>query len=146
MQLTHVTLLVEQLDRSVAFYAALGMQLIVYAPPRYARFIVPGNQATLSFEVHPDAAHGVGRAQIFLECEDVDATCRWLSASGISLRREAADMPYLWREAWLADPDGHDVRLFSAGPNRLAPPWTLAPETADAIVSRLMARHYPTMD
>ena len=34
-------------------------------------------------------------------------------------------MPYLWREARLRDPDGHDVRLYFAGENRLNPPWRM---------------------
>jgi hypothetical protein len=36
-------------------------------------------------------------------------------------------MDYLWREARLADPDGHELRLYRAGPNRLNPPWKLRP-------------------
>jgi hypothetical protein len=34
-------------------------------------------------------------------------------------------MPYLWREAFLRDPDGNVIVLFSAGENRLNPPWRL---------------------
>jgi hypothetical protein len=36
-------------------------------------------------------------------------------------------MDYLWREARLSDPDGHELRLYRAGRNRLDPPWKVAP-------------------
>ena len=34
-------------------------------------------------------------------------------------------MSYLWREARLREPDGHDVRLYQATENRLNPPWRM---------------------
>lgn len=34
-------------------------------------------------------------------------------------------MHYLWREARLRDRDGHELRLYFAGENRLNPPWRL---------------------
>ena len=37
------------------------------------------------------------------------------------------DMSWLWREARLADPDGHRLCLFHAGENRKHPPWRLPP-------------------
>jgi hypothetical protein len=36
-----------------------------------------------------------------------------------------ADQRWLWREARLRDPDGHELCLFHAGDNRLNPPWRL---------------------
>ncbi len=40
-------------------------------------------------------------------------------------------MPYLWREAHLRDPDGHELRFYSEPADyRLNPPWKLQrPET-----------------
>jgi hypothetical protein len=35
------------------------------------------------------------------------------------------DQSWLWREARLRDPDGHVICLFSAGENRINPPWKL---------------------
>jgi hypothetical protein len=34
-------------------------------------------------------------------------------------------MHYLWREARLRDPDGHDIRLYVSNGHRLNPPWRL---------------------
>ncbi len=36
-----------------------------------------------------------------------------------------ADMPWLWREARLRDPDGHRLCLLRARENRKHPPWRL---------------------
>jgi hypothetical protein len=35
------------------------------------------------------------------------------------------DRPWLWREAYLADPDGNPIMLFRSDGNRLDPPWRL---------------------
>lgn len=121
MNLTHVTLIVSDFERSKAFYLALGLVPIVDSPPRYARFGFAGGDATLSIEVtgEPPAP---SRAHIYLEC-DVDAEAARAKAAGLALKLEPTDMHYLWREAHLVDPDGHEVRLFAPGKNRLDPPW-----------------------
>ena len=126
MRLNHITIIVTDFERSKAFYKQLGFQQIVDSPPRYARFIVPGNEATFSIEVTPDAREmGPEQAQIFLECDDLDARCAALKNAGIAFAQDPIDMLYGWREARLRDPDGHDIRLYFAGENRLNPPWRI---------------------
>lgn len=126
MRFNHVTIIVSDFERAKAFYAKLGLQQIVDAPPRYARFVVPGNEATFSIEVTdgkaPTDAYG---AQLFFECDDLDERCAALAAAGLVFEQEPTDMSYLWREARLRDPDGHDIRLYTAGENRLNPPWRM---------------------
>ena len=122
MRFNHITLIVSDFERSKAFYATLGLVQIVDAPPRYARFQFPDGDATLSIEVtgeHPARS----TAQLFFECDDVDATVTALKSKGLSFEQDPTDMDYLWREARLRDPDGHDLRLYNAGDNRLNPPW-----------------------
>lgn len=127
MKLNHVTIIVAELDRSIDFYTRLGLQPIVHAPPRYARFVLPGNEATFSIEVTPDARPmGPEQAQIFFECDDLDERCAALEQAGLVFVQPPTDMPYLWREARLRDPDGHDIRLYRAGRNRLYPPWRIS--------------------
>jgi catechol 2,3-dioxygenase-like lactoylglutathione lyase family enzyme len=129
MRLNHITIVITELERSIEFYSTLGLKLIVKSPPRYARFIVPGNEATFSVEVTPDARPmGPEQAQIFFECDDLDERCAALERAGLRFAQPPTDMRYLWREARLLDPDGHDIRLYYAGENRLHPPWRL-PET-----------------
>jgi catechol 2,3-dioxygenase-like lactoylglutathione lyase family enzyme len=120
MRLNHVTLIVTDFERSTAFYRTLGLVPIVHEAPRYARFQCPDSDETLSIEVtgEPPAP---ARAQLYFECLDLDRTVEHLKAHGFVFEQEPADMS--WREARLRDPDGHDVRLYFAGDNRLNPPW-----------------------
>jgi catechol 2,3-dioxygenase-like lactoylglutathione lyase family enzyme len=128
VRFNHVTLDVADLERSKTFYTALGLIQIVDAPPRYARFRLPEGDATLSVEVMGDrAGRPPDRAQIFFECEDLDARVAALKHRGFAFEQEPTDMSYLWREAHLRDPDGHRLRLYRAGRNRLDPPWKLPP-------------------
>lgn len=122
MKLNHVTLIVSDFERSTAFYRTLGFVPIVHAPPRYARFQCPDSDATLSVEMtgEPPAPP---RAQLFFECADLDRTVVQLKQKGIDFTQDPTDMDYLWREARLKDPDGHDIRLYFAGDYRLNPPW-----------------------
>jgi len=124
MRFNHITLIVSDFERSRAFYATLGLIQIVDAPPRYARFQFPDGEATLSIEVtgeHP----ATSTAQLYFECADVDASVAALKSKGLSFEQDPTDMSYLWREARLRDPDGHDLRLYNAGDNRLNPPWKI---------------------
>ena len=130
MRFNHVTLVVTDLERSKAFYSALGLIQIVDTPPRYARFRVPDGDATVSIEVDPDALGKPGAAQLFFECADIDARVTDLKSKGLTFEQEPTDMFYLWREARLRDPDGHDIRLYreNAADVRLNPPWKI-PDT-----------------
>ncbi len=125
MKLNQVTITVADFERSKAFFAALGLKLIVDSPPRYARFIVPGNDATFSIEAAPDLAPGADRTHVYFECDDLDARCAALAAGGFNFVEKPADKPWLWREAKLLDPDGREIILYFAGENRLNPPWRI---------------------
>jgi catechol 2,3-dioxygenase-like lactoylglutathione lyase family enzyme len=122
MRLNQVTLIVADFERSTAFYKSLGLVPVVHEPPRYARFRCPDSDETLSIEVtgEPPAP---ARVQLFLECADLDDTVARLKAQGVQFDQDPTDMPYLWREARVRDPDGHDIRLYFAEDNRLNPPW-----------------------
>jgi len=123
MRLNHITIIASDLERSNSFYQKLGLEPIVYSPPRYARFHVPDNEATFSIEVTPDADRmGGEQSQIFFECDELDQYCAKLESAGIKFDQRQTDMPYLWREARLTDPEGHDIRLHFAGENRVNPP------------------------
>lgn len=122
MRLNHVTLIVSNFERSVAFYRALGLVPIVHEPPRYARFCCPDSDETLSVEVTGEPPVPT-RAQLYFECPDLDRTVAKLKSQGFVFEQDPTDMSYLWREARLKDPDGHDIRLYFAGENRLNPPW-----------------------
>lgn len=124
MRLNHVTLIVLDLSRSLDFYTALGLSPIVLEQPRYARLTFPDGDETLSLEV-TGASPAESRVQLYLECSNLDDVCARLRQTGFAFEQDPTDMSYLWREARLLDPDGHQVRLYWAGDNRLNPPWRL---------------------
>jgi catechol 2,3-dioxygenase-like lactoylglutathione lyase family enzyme len=120
MQLNQVTVYVTHIQNSIKFYKQMGFKLIVHSP-HYARFIVPGNGAT--FSVHLADSVPPSATMIYFECDDVDATYNQLKAEGIKFLMPPTDQSWLWRETYLADPDGNKLCLYHAGENRLNPPW-----------------------
>ncbi len=124
MRMNQYTVPVADFAKSVSFYEALGLKLIVSARKEYARFEVPGDLSTLSLSLsqHPTPASGL----IYFEVDDVDATVADLRSRGIAIDEDPSDKPYLWREAKLRDPTGNRICLYHAGENRRFPPWRLA--------------------
>ena len=119
--LNQVTLPVDDHEAARAFYAAIGLRLIVDAPPRYARFESAGG-ATLSIEAADEIG---GRAVTYLECADLDAVVARLRAAGHCVA-SPRDEDWGWREAQATDPAGNPIRLYQAGENRRFPPWRIA--------------------
>jgi predicted enzyme related to lactoylglutathione lyase len=108
------------------FYRSLGFTQIVDSPPDYARFECPDGDATLSLHLVDAAIAGPG-VIVYFECNDLDRTYARLSARGLVFEAAPTDQPWLWREAYLRDPDGNLLCLFQAGENRRHPPWRLSP-------------------
>ena len=123
MQLNQITLSVSDIARSIVFYAGFGLELIVRAEPRYARFLCPGG-STLSLHTAPPPI-ATGGVLVYFECEDLDGRVAALARAGYVFEAPPRDQPWLWREAYLRDPDGHPLCLFHAGENRITPPWRL---------------------
>ena len=122
MNLNQVTLHVTDFDRSVAFYRDMGFELIVLAPPHYARFECPDGDSTFSLHTvdHPFSESGV---VVYFECADLDARVQRLIDAGFEFTQLPTDEPWLWREARLTDPSGNVLCLYWAGKNRKDPPW-----------------------
>lgn len=124
MNLNHVTVPVADVEASAAFYRRLGLVPIVLSLPKYARLECPDGGATLSLH-RTEGRPGMLGAVIYFECADVDATVARLERLGVSFEQEPRDEPWLWREAYLRDPDGNRICLYHAGANRRFPPWRL---------------------
>ena len=120
MRLNQVTLPARDIFRAKVFYTALGLKLIVDAPPRYARFACPDGDSTLSVEL---SEHPPGGTVVYFEYDDLDANVARLKAAGFVFDSGPVDQSWLWREAHLRDPDGNMLCLFHAGKNQLDPPW-----------------------
>lgn len=122
MDLNQVTLPSTDLATAVAFYRQLGLTLIVDSVPEYVRFELPFGNATLSLH-RVDRVNVPTGVTIYFECEDLDARVAVLEAAGIAFTAKPADTEWLWREAYVSDPDGNVICFFRAGVNRKNPPW-----------------------
>lgn len=129
MNLNHVTLPSRDVARAAAFYRSLGLTQIVAALPRYARFTLPGGDATLSLH-HVDLLPGDTHVELGLDCDSpqaLDALVDRLRHAGHAFEHLPIDQSWQWREARLRDPDGNMLLLFHGGNIRRDPPWKLPP-------------------
>ncbi len=125
MDLNQVTLPARDVATSVAFYRAMGFELIVDAP-HYARFKATAGDATFSLHA-VDALVAPSQTIVYFECSSLDEQVAALKAKGIQFEQEPRDERWLWREARLVDPAGNVICLYHAGENRLNPPWRVRP-------------------
>lgn len=125
MNLNQITIPSQDVPRSVKFYKLLGLHLIVDALPRYARFECPDGESTFSVHFQEEVNSTGAGIHIYFESENLDERVNQLQVAGIRFDLLPTDQPWLWREAHLKDPDGHQIILFSAGENRKNPPWRI---------------------
>lgn len=124
MNLNQITIPVTDLKRSIDFYQRIGLRLIVHSNDHYARFLCPDGTTTFSLHLEPSVAKGY-TPWIYFETPDVASKVHELQQQGIAFESEATDQPWLWTEARLKDPDGHQLIVYHAGENRTNPPWRL---------------------
>ena len=125
MDLNQVTLPSTDVARSAAFYRALGFTQIVSSLPSYARFECPVGAATFSLHQVASVPENSG-VVVYFECVDLDATYCQLTKQGFVFDVPPTDQRWLWREAYLRDPDGNVICLYRAGDARRNPPWRLS--------------------
>jgi len=124
MNLNQVTVPSADVARAVEFYKRLGLIHIVGDLPKYARFLCPDGGSTFSIHQTDDNQIGHGPV-VYFECADLDEKVAELKLRGVVFESEPIDQTWLWREAYLRDPDGNLICLYFAGENRLNPPWRL---------------------
>jgi catechol 2,3-dioxygenase-like lactoylglutathione lyase family enzyme len=83
MRLNQVTVPAHDVQQSVAFYAGLGLRLIVSALPRYARLECPEGGSTFSLHHVPQRTAPSG-VVVYFECEDLDARVAQPAGRGAS--------------------------------------------------------------
>ena len=133
MDLNQVTLPSTDVARSAAFYRALGFTQIVNSLPSYARFECPVGAATFSLH-RVDSVPANSGVVVYFECVDLDATCQQLKDRGFIFDAPPTDQRWLWREAYLRDPDGNVICLYRAGDARRNPPWRLPHGGSDGAI------------
>ena len=122
MNLNQVTIYCEKTIETAEFFQKLGLSLIVDSLPRYARLECPDGGSTLSIQ-HDENAAVSNNVVLYFECENLDSTVELLRSEGLAFDEEPTDRPWLWRQAYLKDPNGNKICIFHAGENRKNPPW-----------------------
>ena len=122
MNLNQVTIYSEKPVETVDFFRKLGLNLIVDSLPRYARLECPDGESTLSVQVAEDVVV-TNNIVLYFDCENLDATVDELKSKGLVFDEDPADREWLWRQAYLKDPNGNKICLFYADDNRKNPPW-----------------------
>ncbi|MEQ1923429.1 MAG: VOC family protein [Pyrinomonadaceae bacterium] len=122
MNLNQVTIFSEKPIETVEFFEKLGLKRIVDSLPRYARLECPDGEATLSVNT-ADEVTVTNTIVLYFECEDLDEEVARLKSLGLKFTQDPTDQTWLWRQAYLLDPNGNKICLFSAGENRKNPPW-----------------------
>jgi catechol 2,3-dioxygenase-like lactoylglutathione lyase family enzyme len=122
MNLNQVTIYSEKPVETVKFFQKLGLIIIVDSLPRYARLECPDGESTLSVHIAEDVVV-TNNIVLYFECEHFDATVEELKLKGLVFDEEPTDRKWLWREAYLKDPNGNNICLFYAADNRKNPPW-----------------------
>jgi predicted enzyme related to lactoylglutathione lyase len=122
MNLNQITVYTDKPLETVEFYQKLGLIKIVDSLPRYARLECPDGDSTLSVHETSDVSN-ISNIVLYFECEGLDEEVQRLMKLGLTFEREPIDQSWLWREAYLKDPNGNNICLFHAGENRKNPPW-----------------------
>ncbi|MFN0140561.1 MAG: VOC family protein [Pyrinomonadaceae bacterium] len=122
MNLNQVTIYTDKTQETVEFFEKLGLRRIVDSLPRYARLECPDGDATLSVnEFGPHTP--INNIVLYFECDDLDSEVTRLNSLGLKFDEDPTMRPWLWRQAYLRDPNGNKICLFHAGINRKNPPW-----------------------
>ena len=123
MNLNQITIFSTKSVETAEFFETLGLKRIVDSLPRYARLECPDGEATLS--VNTIGGDSPNTTIIYFECEHLDDEVARLRSLGLEFEQEPTDTPWLWRQAYLRDPNGNKICLFNAGDNRKNPPWRI---------------------
>jgi len=122
MNLNQVTIYSEKPVETVEFFEKLGLRLIVDSLPRYARLECPDGESTLSVQSAENVVV-TNNIVLYFECENLDETVAALRSKGLFFDEDPTDREWLWRQAYMTDPNGNRICLFYAGDNRKNPPW-----------------------
>lgn len=110
--LTHLFMEVADLGRARDFWVnAIGLELLDDRGPYIA---VGGNGGfAIGIEQKLDGPVSAEGPELTVRVDDVDACVDRLRALGVEIEEEPADQPWQARHAWLRDPDGRRMSVYS---------------------------------
>ena len=121
----HAMVYSRDVEASLAFYAGqLGFEILeeFRGGPKlvYARLKSPAGDTTFALHLAEQQTElKTGGVRLYFEVRDLDRFCKRLEANGVKFSQSPKLMPWGWKHAYLDDPDGHEVSLYSAGAKRL---------------------------
>lgn len=117
LDFNHAMLYVSDVARSRDFYVGvLGFKLLADEPPYYVRIQSPNSKTTIALH---KAEPGASAFRLYFEADKLDKLYDQLAKKGAKFDKPPADQPWGWRHAYLRDPDGHELSLYTAGKKRL---------------------------
>jgi lactoylglutathione lyase len=120
MRMLHFGLRVADLDRSLAFYAAVGYEIVGSVPEtplgHLTMLKLPGDEFVTIELVHDptrgEASVSTGLSHFVIKVESLDATISELAARGIDADEPVSpDGSDDFRTTWVIDPDGNRIEL-----------------------------------
>jgi lactoylglutathione lyase len=120
MRTLHFGLRVADLDRSLAFYTAVGYQVVGSVPGTPLGHLImlklPGDEFVTIELVHDPAQGevnvGAGLCHFVIKVESLDATISELAAWGIGAEAPVSpDGSDDFRTTWVTDPDGNRIEV-----------------------------------
>jgi lactoylglutathione lyase len=125
LSFNHAMIYSHDVAASLAFYRdLLGFELIEEAKAPfgvvYARLKAPQGEGTIALHLlEKGMTMQPGAIRLYFEVRGLEAVCKRLEKRGAKFSKQPALMPWGWKHAYLNDPDGHEVSLYSAGAKRL---------------------------
>ena len=120
MRTLHFGLRVADLERSLAFYTAVGYEVVGSVPEtplgHLTMLKLPGDEFVTIELVHDpaqgEASSGAGLSHFVIKVESLDATIGELAARGIGAEAPVSpDGSDDFRTTWVVDPDGNRIEL-----------------------------------
>jgi lactoylglutathione lyase len=120
MRTLHFGLRVDDLDRSLAFYTAVGFEIVGNVPEtglgHLTMLKLPGDEfVTIELVHNPNDTEVDGGARLshfVIQVESMDATLTELAARGIDAEAPTSpDGSADFRTTWIVDPDGNRIEL-----------------------------------
>jgi catechol 2,3-dioxygenase-like lactoylglutathione lyase family enzyme len=111
---SHLFVAVRDLHETYRFYVELlGLEVLVGGPERTYLRVGGGGGFHIGFEAIPGAAVATEGIEIRVRVDDVDAAFARLRAAGVQNDGPPADQGWGARHAWVRDPTGYRVSIFS---------------------------------
>jgi len=121
VKFNHVLIYVRNLDASLRFYRdLLGFKEVEQIPGDYARLRSAAGESTLALHATKSrATRRPGGVWLYFEAKELGRLYRRLRDRGVLFSQPPQRMPWGWIQAFLEDPDGHQLCLYWAGLQRL---------------------------